>query len=560
MHRPDGRGYNLWPPAWLRPTVPTASAALLGDLYHGDGIEDKIWEPRLHPIQGSVDGLARAFARQEHRYRDGPGTARGRDEGSCRTSEIDLFKPTRRPTAEHLVRPMTARAPMESGSGGSRTTPALDLHDRQNVKPSKRRRATRSPAAPAGRPQRLPRWAVATVPLLGTRADSGRGHGQALSRATDSVPRIETVIKEERSSSSRNVENGLEAPQQCLPQDGRSARSLRHLDKEAFDLHRDRTVIRSRSRESRRSNEELSTDRRASRPPEEGASDDLPRLDEAAAVSSTGPARRRQEVVSTTATSCAGDSTISTRRQGHRNRSSSGTAWPSPQREPGKVHAGSSWCAPTGTRSMARAAARSGGYARYPERPGFVFQVTDTKKENDFTLHVGKAVEGRDVDTGLVAEAEGRPRTSARRSASAHSATHVLHHAPLHIPSRQARPAGGEQGRARPALRLDFATRGRRSRWAPADRGEASTAWSQRASPSPGSRCRLPRPEPGAMALFGEEVPRGGPGARWATFRELCGGTHSDNVGQVSPSRWSVRSRSRPEPARITALTGKAAP
>ncbi|MHC5541614.1 alanine--tRNA ligase, partial [Singulisphaera rosea] len=60
----------------------------------------------------------------------------------------------------------------------------------------------------------------------------------------------------------------------------------------------------------------------------------------------------------------------------------------------------------------------------------FVFQVTDTKKDNDFTLHIGKVVEGTvSLNSTAHAKVDNDRRDAIRR---AHSATHVLHHA-LHI-------------------------------------------------------------------------------------------------------------------------------
>ncbi|WP_422929941.1 alanine--tRNA ligase [Singulisphaera sp. PoT] len=188
---------------------------------------------------------------------------------------------------------------------------------------------------------------------------------------------------------------------------------------------------------------------------------------------------------------------------------------------------------------------------------GFVFQVIDTKKDNDFTIHIGNVVEGK-VAVGNRAKAVVDPtrRQAIRR---AHSATHVLHHA-LHTHlGKHAQQAGSKVEPDR--LRFDFSNPEAVGR----DRlrlveetvnqrvllGE-DVSWST--MPIEEARSL------GAMALFGEKYPDIVRVVKMGEFsRELCGGTHLDNVGQVGlfkiVSEESVSAGVR----RITALTGQAA-
>jgi alanyl-tRNA synthetase len=188
---------------------------------------------------------------------------------------------------------------------------------------------------------------------------------------------------------------------------------------------------------------------------------------------------------------------------------------------------------------------------------GFTFRVEDTKKENDFTLHVGRVVEGTvRLDAQAQAEVDAERREAIRR---AHSATHVLHHAlHLHL-GRHAQQAGSKVEPDR--LRFDFANPeavGRERLRAIEEtvnqrvlRGEAIT-WST--MPIDEARAL------GAMALFGEKYPEVVRVVTMGEFsRELCGGTHLDNVGQVGLFKIVGEESVSAGTRRITALTGKAA-
>ncbi|MBV8677514.1 MAG: alanine--tRNA ligase [Planctomycetaceae bacterium] len=188
---------------------------------------------------------------------------------------------------------------------------------------------------------------------------------------------------------------------------------------------------------------------------------------------------------------------------------------------------------------------------------GFAFRVEDTKKDNDFTLHVGRVVEGTvRLNAQARAEVDAERREAIRR---AHSATHVLHHAlHLHL-GTHAQQAGSKVEPDR--LRFDFANPeavGRERLRAIEEtvnrrilRGEPIT-WST--MPIDEARAL------GAMALFGEKYPEVVRVVTMGEFsRELCGGTHLDNVGRVGLFKIVGEESVSAGTRRITALTGEAA-
>ena len=189
--------------------------------------------------------------------------------------------------------------------------------------------------------------------------------------------------------------------------------------------------------------------------------------------------------------------------------------------------------------------------------PGFAFRVDDTKKDNDFILHLGRVTEGSVApDAAVRAEVDAARREAIRR---AHSATHVLHHA-LHVHlGGHAQQAGSKVEPDR--LRFDFANPeavGRERL-----RAIEETVYDRVLQGEPVTWTVMPLEEAktrGAMALFGEKYPEHVRVVQMGDFsRELCGGTHLENVGQVGLFKIigeeSVASGTR----RITALTGKAA-
>lgn len=187
----------------------------------------------------------------------------------------------------------------------------------------------------------------------------------------------------------------------------------------------------------------------------------------------------------------------------------------------------------------------------------FVFQVTDTKKENDFTLHIGRVTEGTITVNDKVRARVDRERREAIRRA--HSATHVLHHA-LHTHlGKHAQQAGSKVEPDR--LRFDFANPEAVGRERLRNVEETvnlkvlsgdSVSWSH--MPIEQARAQ------GAMALFGEKYPEIVRVVQMGEFsRELCGGTHLDNVSQIGLFKIVGEESVSAGTRRITALTGQAA-
>ena len=97
----------------------------------------------------------------------------------------------------------------------------------------------------------------------------------------------------------------------------------------------------------------------------------------------------------------------------------------------------------------------------------FSFEVQDTKKENDFILHVGRVVEGTvTVNDRVQAVVEGARRQAIRR---AHTCNPSAASCTPRNPG-QTRAAGGQQGRARSAAIRLRQSRGCRPRAATRDR------------------------------------------------------------------------------------------
>ena len=170
---------------------------------------------------------------------------------------------------------------------------------------------------------------------------------------------------------------------------------------------------------------------------------------------------------------------------------------------------------------------------------------------------MGHVTEGRSRSRSRShAEVDAERRDAIRR---AHSATHLLHHALRTILGKHAHQAGSKVEPDR--LRFDFANPeavGRERLRAIEETVNrevlvsAPVSWSS--MPIEQARAQ------GAMALFGEKYPDIVRVVQMGDFsRELCGGTHLDNVGQVGLFKIIGEESVAAGIRRITALVGKAA-
>ncbi len=191
------------------------------------------------------------------------------------------------------------------------------------------------------------------------------------------------------------------------------------------------------------------------------------------------------------------------------------------------------------------------------EGDGFRFRVIDTRKEGGFTLHVGH------LQTGIMrqgqnaqAKVDAQRRQGIRR---AHSATHVLHYALQKFVGGHAQQQGSKVDDD--WLRFDFSNQQALS---PDMISAIETEVNQRVLNAETITWQtLPIAEArraGAMMLFGEKYPDLVRMVTMGDFsRELCGGTHLDNTGQIGQFRIVGQESVAAGTRRITALTGMGA-
>lgn len=185
------------------------------------------------------------------------------------------------------------------------------------------------------------------------------------------------------------------------------------------------------------------------------------------------------------------------------------------------------------------------------------FKVLDAQKHGGLIVHRGQLVSGSlKADDTVRAEVTDDRRAGIRR---AHSATHLLHHALHTVLGDHAVQRGSKV--EDDVLRFDF------SHGAQVTRDELTRIEDiVNARVSEGSGVDIAfmskeeAQEAGAMMLFGEKYPDVVRVVSMGDYsKELCGGTHLDNTGQVGLCRILSEENVAAGVRRITACTGKRA-
>ncbi len=185
---------------------------------------------------------------------------------------------------------------------------------------------------------------------------------------------------------------------------------------------------------------------------------------------------------------------------------------------------------------------------------GFEFEVQDTQRDGELLVHIGILRSGKlAVGSTVHAEVDTSRRAGIRR---AHSATHILHHALRKYLGENATQRGSKV--QQDELRFDFAhPKGLTHDELINIEDEINI---RIADGDPISTRLMPIAEArnvGAMALFGEKYPDNVRVVSMGEFsRELCGGTHLSNTGQVGMCRLIRDELVAAGVRRITCFTG----
>ena len=188
---------------------------------------------------------------------------------------------------------------------------------------------------------------------------------------------------------------------------------------------------------------------------------------------------------------------------------------------------------------------------------GFAFEVIDTLKEGGFTLHAGH------LRAGVLKLGEKGTATvnTDRRQAirRAHSATHLMHYALQKHVSKDALQRGSKV--SGDELRFDFGHPTQVSKEQLAQIENEVNAKIVEAAPIDWKNLPIAEArQQGAMMLFGEKYPDVVRMVSMGDFsKELCGGTHLDNTGQVGLFKIVSEENVAAGTRRITAVTGRAA-
>ena len=191
------------------------------------------------------------------------------------------------------------------------------------------------------------------------------------------------------------------------------------------------------------------------------------------------------------------------------------------------------------------------------ESKNFTFNVTDTQRDGDLIVHIGRLKRGK-ITVGETASAavDADRRAGIRR---AHSATHILHHALQKVLGPNAMQRGSKV--ENDVLRFDFA---HKQAMTPEEvvavEREINARIADGAPVTTDVVDQKTARERGAKALFGEKYPDMVRMVSMGDFSlELCGGTHLSNTGQVGLTRVVSEEPVAAGVRRIVAYTGEKA-
>jgi alanyl-tRNA synthetase len=184
----------------------------------------------------------------------------------------------------------------------------------------------------------------------------------------------------------------------------------------------------------------------------------------------------------------------------------------------------------------------------------FTFEVQDTQRDGELLVHIGRVTNGT-ISTGteVIASVDATRREGIRR---AHSATHILHHALRTYLGENATQRGSKV--QQDELRFDFAhAKGLTQDELLKIEDEINARISEGATVSTRLMPISEAKQLGAMALFGEKYPDNVRVVSMGEFsRELCGGIHLSNTGQVGLCRLIRDELVSAGVRRITCFTG----
>ena len=443
-----GEDDNFWP-AGAPTHGPNGVCGPCSEIfYHGARLEgSRDLEPGLHPVQSRRPRSARAAAQEEHRYRHG-----ARTRGRLPARRFNRLRDRRLQARSSRRSP--ARSALEYKSDqpdGVRIRRMADhvraltfcIHENVRPGPEKQgyviRRLLRRAVLDAYQMGRREPFLHQIVPVV----------AEVMSRPypelRESTSRVQTTIKQEEEQFLRNLENGLRLLNDTFTKT-RAAGSDTISGKDAFTLHAT-YGIPVEVVESLAADHNLRIDRPAFEAQQKEHSIVSRGTTEAAAVFSTGPLdalkqeyHHGNEFLGYAGTE--GDGRVI------------GIIEQNRLAESAQAGEGS---------GLALVLDRTPFYGEAGGQVGdigtitgerFSFEVQDTKKENEFILHVGRVVQGTVTlnEPRFMPTVEADRRQAIRR---AHTATHLLHHALHGILGKHAQQAGSKVEPDR--LRFDFA-------------------------------------------------------------------------------------------------------